>query len=337
MIRISEYWKSADHPFITTTIHDPVYRQKPRGQIVDLAVRCVEEWNEKAAGVPPAFWPDFGTITMARGWGGREEVSCDGMPFIHPAAETIEEALDLTPPDENPDIAPAVAMFQEVKRRTGRNDLCFKTPDFQGVLNTAALVVKQDELLMAMYAEPDKVHRFLQRLCDANIAYIRTLLAKAGRLDGNIWPYLWLPHTVGVTTTEDMMPLLSPELYKEFGIPYLKQVSDAFGGVFIHCCGEWGRHARVLAESGVRIVGMEFHHPFTDLDEIQEHLDGLVLLPVLSGLKENSPPLEAFVEDLLARRRGRTRFWFGHNDAWGDSRILPILRRHGMEFDGMVE
>jgi hypothetical protein len=259
------------------------------------------------------------------------------MPFIHPAAESIDAALDLVPPAQTPDVAPAVEMFEELKRRTGRADLCFRTPDFQGVLSAAALILKQDELLMAMYTDADKVHRFLQRICDVAIAYIRTLQRRAGRTDGNIWPYIWVPHTVGVMITEDMMPLLSPELYRDFGLPYLKQISDAFGGVFIHCCGEWGRHARVLAESGVKILGAEFHHPFTDTDEIQEHLDGLVLVPVLSGLKENSPTIEQFVEDLLKRRRGRTRLWFAHNDAWGANKILPLLRRHGMAFDGIAE
>ena len=65
------------------------------------------------------------------------------------------------------------------------------------------------------------------------------------------------------------MPLLGPEEYKEFGIPYLEKLSRAFGSVHIHCCGEWGRHAANLKKSSAKIRAMEFHYPFTKLEEIE--------------------------------------------------------------------
>jgi hypothetical protein len=85
---------------------------------------------------------------------------------------------------------------------------------------------------------------------------------------GNIWPYTFFPAETGVALTEDLMPLMSAELYKEFGIPYLKKIQEALGGLHIHCCGDWGRHAENLWESGLDIKAVEFHYPATKIGEL---------------------------------------------------------------------
>ena len=193
--------------------------------------------------------------------------------------------------------------------------------------------------MVAMYEQPDKVHRFLDTVCDSNIRYMRTLLEKAGRVDGNIWPYVWLPHRLGVMLTADMMPLLSPELYKEFGLPPLKRLSDEFGGLFIHCCGQWARHAANLAESGVKIRGIEFHHPFTALEEIQDYFPDTVLVPYLANFVETAyADWASFVEAMLKVRRPRTRLCFALTDTHPElAAIRDVLDRHGFRTERYVE
>jgi hypothetical protein len=283
---IDQYWQSRDWPVVVSTVAPLPYRQKPLPEMRVLAIEATRTWAASGATLPAALFPDFGTITTAKPWGGRIEVSADGRPFIHPVAQTLDQALDLTPSPDNPDCDPAVALWEHLRDVTGIRDLGFRTPDMQGVLNTAALVLNQEELLTAMLTDAAKLHRFLERVCDSNLRFATTLLERTGRLDGNLWPYLWLPHRYGIMLIEDYMPLLSPAGFAEFGIPYMKRLADAFGGVFFHCCGEWGRHAKALAESGMRIRGAEYHYPFTRLEELQEHFAGIVINPVWCGFRK---------------------------------------------------
>ncbi|MBC7334274.1 MAG: hypothetical protein H5T85_07460 [Actinobacteria bacterium] len=44
----------------------------------------------------------------------------------------------------------------------------------------------------------------------------------------------------GISVSDDEAILLSPELFEEFGLPYLNRISEAFGGLYYHCCGDFG-------------------------------------------------------------------------------------------------
>ena len=264
----------------------------------------------------PSLFADFGTISVARYWGGRVVPPKAGaMIYIEPAAQSVAEALELTPrPVDDPDMdaARALRLFDQVGRELGTDALWLRTPDMQGVLNTAGLIVNQEELLMAMYDEPDAVHRLLDRVCDFLIEFARYLCAQSDdRVCGNIWPYTFMPGEFGVSLTEDLMPLLPPDLYREFGIPYLKRIDEALGGLHIHCCGAWGRHAQALAEAGLTMRAVECHYPATPITDLAALPAGTVLVPYLIDHKQNDfASLTDYWRWLLDNAPATTRFWF---------------------------
>ena len=86
-------------------------------------------------------------------------------------------------------------------------------------------------------------------ICGARMV-LRTNRKTGGRVCGNIWPSTFLPCDLGLSFTQDLMPLLSVEVYEEFGIPCLERLGAEFGGLHLHCCGDWGRHAPALARCG---------------------------------------------------------------------------------------
>lgn len=224
-------------------------------------------------------------------------------PFVtrssDPVARTLEEALAITPrPVDDPalDAVRGLRVYRRVCERLETDRLWFRTPDFQGTLNTAGLVLDQQELLIAMHTEPELVHAFLDRVCAFLIDYGRYLVRETGgKVCGNIWPYTFLPADLGLSFTEDLMPLLSVELYQEFGLPYVARLRDAFGGVHIHCCGDWGRHAPSFPAAGLAPRAVEFHDPFTTIDE-------------LAPLAENT----VFATYLIADRQDRYRDAFDY-------------------------
>jgi hypothetical protein len=217
-------------------------------------------------------------------------------------------------------------------------------------MNTLALVMDQQELLMGMYTDPDAIHAALDAITDTLIAYhqrLRTELRNGpsssdtrdpsavadptpdtcpGRIVGSIWPYTILPEELGCSITQDMMPLLGPELYRDFEIPRLKRIADAFGGVQIHCCGAYAQHLPVLRDAGINILGLEFHHPFTPFAALHAIFgNDIVYIPYLFGDCKDYDDYVAFARALLAQGTAETRFWFAQAEGWCDMDALREL------------
>jgi len=339
MHSIIDFWKNRTErpPVVYTYVPEPVYRQKPPAEMVRMAAEQIAGWERSGANCPPVFMPDFGTVTMAKPWGGKVVTTDDGQIFIHPVSRNIDEILDIEP-GRNPDIELAVDLYRQVCSATGRSDIRFVSADYQGVLGTASQIMQQDDLMIAMIAEPKKVHRFLDLVCERNIAFMQDLMARV-RIDGGLWPYIWLPQEIGIVITEDFMPLLSPVMYAEFALQYLKRIADAFGGVFVHSCGQWIHHARTMADSGINYLGIDFCYPYTRLEEIQEYLPGLVLQPGFEFNKKSEyDGYPAFLDAMLGKRRGGTCLWLAmnSNELWQFDKVREVLHRHGVEFDGFA-
>jgi len=236
---------------------------------------------------PPSFYPDFGTVSTAKYWGGDCHFdSTGGNIFIEPIAKNIQEALSLTPlsvDDPEMDAAHALRLYRLLCEQLSSNRLWMRTPDFQGALNTAGLILSQEELFVAMYSDPDAVHTFIDRVCSFLIDYVNYLKYETeNMLCGSIWPYTFIPSDTGMSFTEDLMPLFSSDTYREFGIPCLRKFAESFGSLHIHCCGNWGHHASNIAEAGLKIAAMEFHYPFTRIEELTPLANKTVFIPFIS-------------------------------------------------------
>jgi len=312
---IRRFWAGEGRAIVSMTSDHAFYRQNFNDE--EILTRAVENLCDQARlpGVNiPTFFPDFGTISTAKYWGGRWRFdSTGGNIFIDPVAETLDEALELTPrPLDDPamDVARSLRLYRTLCERLETEHLWYRSPDFQGTLSTAGLIVNQQELLIAMHTEPEKVHAFLDKVCTFLIdygCYIRR--ETGGKVCGSVWPYTVLPADLGMSLTEDLMPLLSTELYREFGLPYLKRLDDAFGGVQVHCCGDWGRHVDTLRHAGIRMPVVEFHHPCTRIEELAPLAEATVFVPyLLADRQSRYADLFDYYRRLLAETPHR--YWF---------------------------
>lgn len=267
---------------------------------------------------PPAVYPDFGTISQAEYWGCRDTSPVDiELPFAEPVAMSLDEALAIEP--ASPDAAGfaadrALRLRRDVSDQLGMEakDLWLRTPDAQGVLNTGGMIVEQSELLMGMVAESDKAHALLDRVGDWLLGYWRHLRAASGdRVGGNVWPHAFLPGDLGIALTEDLMPMLAPETFVEFGVPQLRKIERAFGGLLVHCCGQWGRHAQTYTSERLNLLAAEFHYPYTTLDELAALPEQTVLIPYIALDKQNDfADVASYYHHLLDAAPAKRRFWF---------------------------
>ena len=281
------------------------------------AVRAAESILKNAAYpgyTPPRMIIDYGTVSTAAYWGGEVKLPVGGCLSIEPVIHSAKEALLASPGDpEGGDAARGLTSFREVSRILDTDRLYCTTPDFQGPLTTAALLWEQTDFMVSMYEEPEVVHEFLDRVTTQLIKIIRAYIQNSGgRVCSNTWPYVWLPVELGVVMTEDYMPLLSAELYKEFGIPYVERISREFGGLFLHCCGEYEHQLENLVNSDINILGLEFHYPHVRLEALLEAFGNRVLLvPYMSpkGFEVFKTRAEYF-RHLKSVMTDEARFWF---------------------------
>jgi hypothetical protein len=332
--RIHAFWGGSERFLVTVNSSESIYRQMfDAKRILELMPQNLEAQARLPGVNLPTFFADFGTISTAKYWGGRPRFDSTGRNiFLDPVADSTEKALAIVPlpiDHSEMDAARAIQLYNASAERLETSSLWLRMPDLQGPLNTAGLVVKQENLLVEMYTAPNSVHEFLARVTDLLIRYARYFHVNTqGRVCGFIWPYTFFPCNIGLSMTEDLMPLLSAELYEEFGIPYLEILSREFGGLQIHCCGDWGRHAPTLKRSRTSIVAAEFHYPFTRMSEIECLAQDTVFIPYISIDKQDDyASVTDYYESLLASTSETHRFWFAFPEETEEA--IAFAKRHG--------
>ncbi|HOL21470.1 MAG TPA: uroporphyrinogen decarboxylase family protein [bacterium] len=284
----------------------------------------------------PVFWPDMGTVCLASLFGGELIREGNGHNiWIKPAFTSTEELRYI----EAPDLLNALVK-EEFDRCRRWRDLTdgfgyIAPPDMQGPVNLAILVMDANEFFVGMYTEPELIHKLL-RLCTEVISGVLDMYRRefGDAFVPVTWPYIWFPDGMGVSLTQDSLPFLSPELYRKFELPYVKDISERNGGVFVHCCGKFEHNLEVMKEiPGLK--GIDASYPLSHIEKIVEVLGmDIVITPNLNskGIDE-FPSYERYVEHLI-KTLPDVRFWYilpadspeSHFNADATIKTLKILK-----------
>ncbi|MDW7657152.1 MAG: uroporphyrinogen decarboxylase family protein [Bacillota bacterium] len=311
---LRDVWSGKEKTVYSAFRSEPAYRQLD--DPVEMAHKAARNilLNAEVPGFNiPRILADFSTVSMPAYWGGERYKPVGGCVGIRPVIENAADVGKARPTDATGgDVKKAVRLWRTVSKELQTNRLPCSFIDIQGPLNTAAMLWKQDEFMMAMIYEPVTVHMLLEQVTEQLIRIIKAMIAEIGLMSGPLWPYIWLPTDIGVGIIEDYMPLISPKLYREFSIPYVQRISEAFGGVFIHCCGTYEHQLDNLAHSQINILGMEFHYPYVKPETIfQAFGSSTVIVPMLGPHGRAEFPDQAdYILFLKRRRLSETRLWF---------------------------
>lgn len=128
-------------------------------------------------------------------------------------------------------------------------DLCFWTADIQSPFSVAAQVVQTDELMIACITNPKAVHHLCRMITDVTLDMMDRHLKQLERPGFPGANYPCIPEPIGVCIADDTpLIMLSAEMYREFAMPYNREISEHFGGVHIHSCGNYSRNLETLFE-----------------------------------------------------------------------------------------
>jgi hypothetical protein len=121
------------------------------------------------------------------------------------------------------------------------------------------------------------VHALLEVITEATIDYVRLQLAHINTPRSMGHEPEVVPPGVGLRVSDDTAALLSPTLYREFAGRYNARLSEEFGGIVVHSCGDCSRVVSAMLEiPGLR--GLELTMPQNTRWELIQPAIGRVAL-----------------------------------------------------------
>ncbi|MCX6359063.1 MAG: hypothetical protein NT029_04605 [Armatimonadetes bacterium] len=138
-------------------------------------------------------------------------------------------------------------------------DVPITGPDYQSPFDIAALVWNKEDMYRAIYDTPDAVARLVAKCTTLVGSFVSEYGREFPQAIHSHCPYYWTPPELGFSLSEDEAGCMSPAMFDRFCMPSLVELSDAFGGLFIHCCADADyQHPAFLRVPNLRAVNRVF-------------------------------------------------------------------------------
>jgi len=235
----------------------------------------------------PSLCPTLGLVGIPSAFGCEVVWWENDLPAVRPVfAEGAEEITPLPMPGvRDGQLGRMLDYTRYFIEQTG-GQYPIRMSDIQGPIDSAALILGHNNFLLMMYTNPQVVHRLLQQITELTIAFVQAQREIATRLGSEFIPSMfqpWLPDGGGISISNDECVMMSAEMHDTFNVPYLNQLSDAFGGVYLHSCGKWTHQFPSLAKVH-NLRGHEFGASEATFEPVLEHFGGQIALACRVGL-----------------------------------------------------
>jgi len=230
--------------------------------------------------------PQLGIGVFASAFGCIVEFSDTQYPMTHPVIQSGEPAsrvYDLPHPDIHSGLLKDTLEFADYFRLVAGDRYPIAMTDLQGPLDTAYLIWDSSDFMIAMLEHSQEVHHLMRQVTDLIIKFMKELKAHVKEFVPAHFPPVYLPDGLGVSVSEDVLAMISPNLYEEYSLPYINQLSEEFGGVIIHSCGNFEHQLDVLSKVH-QLRGINFGVNEMSFESLYSKFGGkTVLIPHLSS------------------------------------------------------
>ncbi len=152
--------------------------------------------------------------------------------WIEPVGKTIDETINFPWEKDNQFIDIALTGLEYAVKRL-KNKCYVYLSGYHSPLELA-FILRGSDFFLDIYNCPEKVHVLIRR-CDEALKWVYQIIEKNVKSENNgiIAGYLWMGKGLPFLS-DDAAGLLSPQHYREFGVPYTDEVFRRFGGGFLH-------------------------------------------------------------------------------------------------------
>jgi hypothetical protein len=211
----------------------------------------------------PNIKPNLGIGIIAAAFGCAETPNDEADPWIKPLLkeENLDDvhSLQLPDPATNPVYQRA---WKRIEFMQKTSPLPLRVINIPSPLVTASLIWEYTSFIEALMIFPDEVHVLMDKITKATIAYVQEQYRRIANLHSVSHEMWYVPRELGVRVSDDTAALLSPNLYREFGVKYNSEISRAFGGIVVHSCGDVQNVVAPMMEIE-GLTGLDFTIPQT--------------------------------------------------------------------------
>ena len=235
----------------------------------------------------PALCPTLGVIAVPSAFGAEVVWWENDFPAVRPLiGDRTDKVRTLARPRVTDGELGRILAYSRVFLEKTGGRMPIRLGDIQGPIDNAALIFGHTHFLEALITAPGEVHALLDMITDLMIEFAaaqRDIVRAAGAefVPSSFQP--WLPDGRGISVANDVGVMLSPALHDEFSVPYLNRLSDAFGGVYIHSCGDW-THLFPSLENVRGLRGLEFGASEAPYGKVLARFGGRTVLACRVGL-----------------------------------------------------
>jgi uroporphyrinogen decarboxylase len=247
----------------------------------------------------PGFWSEFGMCTEPSAFGAKCVFHQNEFPFADKTIRDVAQIDDLAEPDPATDgLLPFMLnRLKSVRPRLEDMGHKIRFSVSRGPLNVATFLMGTTEFLMALKTDPDKAHKLLRT--------ITQFLKKWHALQRQTFPSI-----NGMFLLDDIVGFIGEQDFKEFGLPYFKELYAADVAVkFFHNDAECAKSIGYYPEIGINLYNPGVFNTLAELRRMSANrLTILGNIPPRDVLAKGSPTdVAAAVKKLLAETPDRSK------------------------------
>jgi uroporphyrinogen decarboxylase len=247
----------------------------------------------------PGFWSEFGMCTEPSAFGAKCVFPRNEFPFAEKVIRDVATIDDLGEPSPATDGLLPFMLNRLKSARPRLEDMGHKIrfSVSRGPLNVASFLMGTTEFLMALKTDADKAHKLLR--------IITNFLNKWHQLQRETFPTI-----DGIFILDDIVGFIGEEDFKEFGLPYLKELYTVDVAVkFFHNDAECAKSIGYYAEIGINLYNPGIFNTLAELRRMSaDRLTILGNIPPRDVLAKGSPAeVRAAVQKLLSETADRSK------------------------------
>jgi len=206
----------------------------------------------------PGFWSEYGMCTEPSAFGVRCTFPRNEFPYAHKIICSEEEIESLIIPDPEKDgLLPFVLNRLKYAYpfilEKGHN---IRFAVARGPLNIASYLMGTTEFLTTLMMSPDKTHLLMKKIT----SFLKSWIALQR---------ITFPSVDGIFLLDDIIGFMGAEQFKEFGLPYFKEIYDQDVTVkFLHNDAPCRESAPYLNEIGINLFNMGFDVELSELKKL---------------------------------------------------------------------
>ncbi len=262
---------------------------------LDINLRLLERFPEVAW--IPGFWVEYGMAAEPAAFGARIMWHHDAPPSIEPAPGGLAALADIDPPDpqEHGLMPLALQRYIVAEKRLTPEGIDIKMVAARGPLAIAGWVLGITDLMVACKTEPETINHFLETVTTTIINWLRAQL-----------DVLHAPE--GILVLDDIVGMLSPQMYAEFAKPHLERIFRAFDGLIkvYHNDTPCAHLLGPMSTLGFDVFNFSHLH---DVGMVQAKMPGIALngnVPPLDGMaRGTTEEVQAWARDCIDKTGGR--------------------------------